>query len=109
MTFESASPGTSTPIQKLSVPKSTLRAVFQAVEIGLLNLEDLLSRAASDLDRRQFGAAAVKMSWACGFHRVLVKLSVLPQQLALIGDSEENRTRIGRMERIATDLIRASP
>lgn len=70
-------------------PQSTLRAVFQAVEIALLNLEDLLSRAASDLDRRQFGAAAVKMSWACGFHRVLVKLSVLPQQLGLIGDSDE--------------------
>jgi hypothetical protein len=73
-------------------PQSTLRAVFQAVEIGLLNLEDLLSRAASDLGRQHFGAAAVKMSWACGFHRVLVKLSVLPQQLGVAGASNETGT-----------------
>ncbi|MGH7914757.1 MAG: hypothetical protein ACREPW_08915 [Candidatus Binataceae bacterium] len=70
-------------------PESTLRAVFQAVEIALLNLEDLLSRAALNVDRQQFGSATVKMSWACGFHRVLVKLSVLPHQLGLIGDSNE--------------------
>jgi len=70
-------------------PQSTLRAVFQAVEIALLNLEDLLSRAALDIKRRQFGPASVKMSWACGFHRVLVTLSLLPHQLGLIGKSEE--------------------
>jgi len=52
-----------------------------------LNLEDLLSRAATDVEQGRFGAAAVKMSWARGFHQVLVNLSLLPHQLGLVGDS----------------------
>jgi tryptophan 2,3-dioxygenase len=73
-------------------PQSTFRAVFQAVEIALLNLADLFSRAAAEVGQRQFGSAAVKMSWASGFHRVLVKLSALPQQLALGAGREESAT-----------------
>jgi len=69
-------------------PESTIRAIFQAVEIALLNLEDLLSRAAVDVQQRRFGRAAVKMSWARGFHQVMVHLSLLPHQLGLVGDSE---------------------
>lgn len=68
-------------------PESTVRAIFQAVEIALLNLEDLLSRAAADVEDRRFGPAAAKMSWARGFHQVMVHLSVLPHQLGLVGDT----------------------
>jgi len=60
---------------------STVRAVFQSCEIALLNLADLMTRAASDVDARRSSAAMVKMSWARGFHRVLVRLSLMPQQL----------------------------
>lgn len=69
-------------------PESTIRAIYQAAEIALLNLADLVSRSAHDLDRRQFGRAVVKLSWARGFHRVMLELSLLPQQLALIGDAD---------------------
>ncbi len=73
-------------------PESTVRAIFQAVEIALLNLEDLLSRAAADVEDRCFGPAAVKMSWARGFHQVMVHLSVLPHQLGLVGDTGDSGT-----------------
>ena len=42
--------------------ESTIRAIFQAAEITLLNLDDLVSRAATDIEQRAFGSAAVKMS-----------------------------------------------
>ena len=69
-------------------PESNLRAVFQAVEIGLINLEDLVSRAANDVENRRFGAASVKLSWARGFHQVLVHLSRLPHRLGSVGASD---------------------
>ena len=69
-------------------PESAVRAVFQAVEVALLNLESLLSRAAADVEQGRFGPAAVKISWARGFHQVMVHLSLMPHQLGLVGDSE---------------------
>ena len=63
---------------------STIRAVFQAVEIAILNLADLIGRAATDVAQGRTGRAMVKMSWALGFHRVLVRLSTMPQQLGLV-------------------------
>ena len=62
---------------------STIRAVFQSSEIALLNLADLMTRAAADIAGRQPKPAMVKLLWARGFHRVLVRLSLLPQQLGL--------------------------
>jgi hypothetical protein len=62
---------------------STLRTVLQAVEIGLLNLADLMGRAAADVEQSRPGGSLVKLQWARGFHRVLVRLSVMPQQLIL--------------------------
>lgn len=64
--------------------ESTLRAVFQAVEIAVLNLADLIGRAAQEVAEGNTGRAMVKMSWARGFHRVLVRLSTMPQQLGLV-------------------------
>ncbi|HZL96670.1 MAG TPA: hypothetical protein VFB99_23645, partial [Vicinamibacterales bacterium] len=49
------------PLPMASVP-STLRAVFQAAEIALLNLADLMKRAAADVSSDQPGSAAVKLS-----------------------------------------------
>jgi hypothetical protein len=69
------------PLPKAS-PASTVRAVFQSSEIALLNLADLMRRAAGDVDAGRVNAAMVKLSWAVGFHRVLVRLSLMPQQLA---------------------------
>jgi hypothetical protein len=63
-------------------PASTIRAVFQSSEIALLNLADLMRRAAADVDAGRVNAARVKLAWAVGFHRVLVRLSLMPQQLA---------------------------
>jgi hypothetical protein len=63
---------------------ATVRAVFQAAEIALLNLADLMKRAAGDVSNGRPGGAAVKLSWARGFHRVLVRLSLMPQQLGVV-------------------------
>jgi hypothetical protein len=68
--------------------ESTIRAIFQAAEITLLNLDDLVSRAATDIEQRAFGSAAVKMSWARGFQRVMVQISFLPDQLGVVGQEE---------------------
>jgi tryptophan 2,3-dioxygenase len=69
------------PLPKASA-QSTLRAIFQAVEITLLNLTDLISRASKDIEEGgTIGSAVVKMSWTRGFHQVMVRLSMLPQQL----------------------------
>lgn len=73
--------------------ESTLRAIFQGVEIGLLNAADLVRRAASDMERGDVDAATVKMFWMRGFHRLLVRLSVIPQQLGLgAGETHEHGT-----------------
>ena len=67
--------------------ESTLRAVFQAVEIALVNLADITARAAADLEHEAIGTAVVKAFWARGFHRLLVRLSMMPHQLGLIYDT----------------------
>jgi tryptophan 2,3-dioxygenase len=68
------------PVEKASA-RSSLRAIYQAVELGLLNLADITARAAADLADGPIGASLVKMYWARGFHRVLLRLSVLPHHL----------------------------
>ena len=66
------------PLPKGS-PQSTTRAVFQAAELALLNLTDVIARAAHDVDASALGADG-QTFWARGFHRVLSRLSLLPQQ-----------------------------
>jgi tryptophan 2,3-dioxygenase len=69
---------------------STLRAIFQAVEIALLNLADVVGRATADIENGTSSHGVVKMFWARGFHRVLVRLSLMPNQLGL---ATERNTR----------------
>jgi hypothetical protein len=75
------------PLPKAS-NESTLRAVFQAAEIGLLNLADIMTRAAADVERDALGTAVVKLFWARGFHRVMTRLGMIPQQLGLMNGFE---------------------
>jgi len=63
---------------------STIRVIFQAGEIALLNLADLMARAAGDVSAGRTAPATVKLSWARGFHRVLVRVSLMPQQLGIM-------------------------
>src|SRR5262245_60309177 len=65
-------------------PESTLRAVFQCVDIVLLNLANILERAAGDLERSVIKDASVKMLWARGFQRLLSRLSLIPHQLGFL-------------------------
>lgn len=81
------------PIDR-ATPRSTLRAVYQAVEIGLLNLADITVRASSDLDDGRNGRALVKMHWARGFHRVLLRLSTLPHLLGLPLPTQDTTGRL---------------
>jgi hypothetical protein len=78
------------PLPKAS-DESTLRAVYQAAEIALLNLADVVARAAADLERETIGSAVVKVNWAHGFHRVLVRLIMMPHQLGVICDAGSPR------------------
>jgi tryptophan 2,3-dioxygenase len=64
--------------------QSILRSIFQSMEIALLNVADLLLRTVQDVKNEQFGNARVKLSWMVGFHRVMVKLSFMPQKLGFI-------------------------
>jgi hypothetical protein len=73
---------------------STIRAVFQACEIGLLNLADLMVRAAEDIAEARIGTAMVKLSWSRGFHRVLGRLSLMPAQLGLIPGSRDQTSHL---------------
>lgn len=78
------------PVQKAS-DQSTLRAVFQAAEVALLNLSDIMSRAKTNLDEEAFSKAAVKMFWARAFNRLLTRISVIPQQLAAVASSNHDK------------------
>jgi tryptophan 2,3-dioxygenase len=71
------------PLPKAS-DESTLRAVFQAAEIGLLNLADVMSRAATEVEQGRVDTAVVKLFWARGFHRLMTRLGMIPQQLGLM-------------------------
>ncbi len=74
------SAGLKYPLTKAS-PESAVRAIFQAVEIALLNINDLLCRTAGDLNQFDMDGAVVKLSWVRGFSRVLIRLSSLPYEL----------------------------
>jgi tryptophan 2,3-dioxygenase len=74
------------PLPKAS-GASTLRAVFQAAEIALLNLVDLAARAAADLESATVQAATIKMFWARGFHRLLARISLIPHQLGIVHEA----------------------
>jgi hypothetical protein len=63
--------------------ESLLRAIFQSAEIALLNLVDTTARATSDLQAGRCGAALVKLVWARGFHRLLVRLGLAPHSLGI--------------------------
>lgn len=64
-------------------PLSTARAILQCLEIGLLNVVDLLTRATTDLLGEQIGRACTKASWAWGFHRLIARLAHFPQELRI--------------------------
>jgi len=68
------------PLPKASA-ESLCRALFQAVEFALLNLNDVLQRAVDDLRNEAADRAVVKLHWARGFQRVLGGLSLLPARL----------------------------
>ncbi len=63
-------------------PESCLRSVFQSVEVILLNLTDLVTRATEDIQHENLNAAVVKLAWAGGFGSILSELCVLPYRLA---------------------------
>ena len=72
---------TNIPLPKASA-QSALRAILQAAEITLLNLSDLISRVSEDIEQKGItGSAVVKMSWARDFHGVMIRISMMPQQL----------------------------
>lgn len=60
---------------------SLIRAIFQAAEIALLNITDLLERATTDCDHGAFDRASVKLTWVRGFQHVLSLLSQIPQRM----------------------------
>ena len=68
------------PLPKASA-ESLCRALFQAVEIAILNLNDVVLRAVEDLREEAMDRAVVKLFWARGFQRVLGGLSLLPARL----------------------------
>jgi hypothetical protein len=82
------------PLAKAS-PESAIRAVFQGAEIALLNINDLLCRATGDLNEMNLGAAVTKLSWARGFHRVLVRLSSIPYELSDQVADRGSHSRLG--------------
>ena len=75
------------PLPKASAI-SVIRAIFQAAEVALVNLTDVMLRAATDIEDSAIGSAVVKMHWVRGIHRVLVRLSMMPHQLGFPGRSE---------------------
>ena len=104
------------PLPRASA-ESSLRAVFQAAEIALLNLEDLVSRITADVECGAFGPASVKMSWVRGFQRLLVQLSLLPHQIGFgddvaeavgvlrISDSSALRAYTNALKRLDTSVL----
>lgn len=62
--------------------ESFVRTVLQAVELALYNAADLLRRGCEDVAGCDWDSCATKMSWTRGFHRVLVRLSVVGERYA---------------------------
>jgi tryptophan 2,3-dioxygenase len=79
---------------------STLRCVLQCAEIALLNLSDLMSRAADDMAYGRIDRASTRLSWAIGFHRILSWLSALPHATGL---------PLGGEHAVSTLCMRESP
>lgn len=71
---------------------STLQALFQCVEVAILNLTDLFSRTEESIKKGDVNSALTKLSWARGFHRTLVQLSLLPMQLHIYESTSYNQT-----------------
>ncbi len=78
------------PLPKASAA-SLCRALFQAVEIAILNLNDVVLRAVEDLRDDAMERAVVKLFWARGFQRVLGGLSLLPARLNGMMDGGQAR------------------
>jgi hypothetical protein len=74
--------------------QSTLRSVLQAAEVALLNLSDIMSRAKINLDDGELSKATVKLFWARAFHRLLTRISVIPQHIAAIGPGSPAETNL---------------
>ncbi|HEY1354098.1 MAG TPA: hypothetical protein VGF67_31185 [Ktedonobacteraceae bacterium] len=75
-------------------PASTMQAIFQAAEIALLNLHQLMQRALSDVHAQRCAPLACKLSWARSFHTILLHLSFLPQKLGLVLESAQEGQEI---------------
>jgi tryptophan 2,3-dioxygenase len=73
---------------------STIRALFQAAEVALLNLNDLMMRSTNEVATKRFGSLAVKLSWARSFHTVMVRLSSIPQKLGLVSEDEDDGSEL---------------
>ena len=77
------------PLPKAS-PLSLHRALFQAVEIALLNLNDVSQRAIADIEEKRFGDAVSKLFWARDFHRILLNLGTMPERLGAAAPGRQN-------------------
>ncbi|MEN8655033.1 hypothetical protein ABCR94_31730 [Streptomyces sp. 21So2-11] len=60
--------------------ESTVRAVFQAAEVCLLNLARLTGRAQEAVEARDFATASRFVQWSMGFHRLLRSLGAVCQE-----------------------------
>lgn len=60
--------------------ESTVRAVFQAAEVCLLNLARLTARARTAVEARDFATASRFSQWSMGFHRLLRSLGAVCQE-----------------------------
>lgn len=62
---------------------STIITVLQAIEIALLNIVDLTSRASQDINHQEISLCTVKLCWILSFQEVLAKLSTIPKILTV--------------------------
>lgn len=61
--------------------ESTVRAVFQAAEVCLLNLARLTGRTREAVEARDFASASRYIQWSMGFHRLLRGLGTVGQEM----------------------------
>jgi hypothetical protein len=62
---------------------SSLRAVLQSVEVLLLNLADLTTRAAANLRHGRLALTTTKLGWCLGIHRLATHLSFVASQVGI--------------------------
>lgn len=68
--------------------RAVLLTLLQCVEIAEYNVADLTRRASVDLREGGLAAAATKLGWLRGFHRVLLRLSLAARRRAAgLGDA----------------------